>query len=201
MVRHIPQKPRGKHRKRERKLILLAVEGRRNRTETGYFNQFNREQKEYRINFVSCNETDPIHLVKKAETAWQSEKCDAELQSEKCDAEFGDLVYCVFDTDTDPIKQREIDEAIRQAGHSNVEIVLSNPCLEVWFILHFGYTSKQFQSNEEVLRELRKNIPDYEKISESMKSISRNGPMRSTMDSAKERRRRCDDKVNLKCRN
>ena len=122
-------------------------------------------------------------------------------QSEKCDAEFGDLVYCVFDTDTDPIKQREIDEAIRQAGRSNVEIVLSNPCFEVWFILHFGYTSKQFQSNEEVLRELRKNIPDYEKISESMKSISRNGPMRSTMDSAKERRRRCDDKVNLKCRN
>ena len=110
-------------------------------------------------------------------------------------------MYCVFDTDTDPIKQREIDEAIRQAGHSNVEIVLSNPCFEVWFILHFGYTSKQFQSNEEVLRELRKNIPDYEKISESMKSISRNGPMRSTMDSAKERRRRCDDKVNLKCRN
>ena len=154
MVRHIPQKPRGKHRKRERKLILLAVEGRRNRTETGYFNQFNREQKEYRINFVSCNETDPIHLVKKAETAWQSEKCDAE---------FGDLVYCVFDTDTDSIKQREIDEAIRQAGRSNVGIVLSNPCFEVWFILHFGYTSKQFQSNEEVLRELRKNIPDYEK--------------------------------------
>ena len=116
MVRHIPQKPRGKHRKRERKLILLAVEGRRNKTEIGYFRQFNREQKEYRINFVSCNETDPIHLVKKAETAWQSEKCDAE---------FGDLV--------------------------------------LWFILHFGYTSKQFQSNEEVLRELRKNIPDYEK--------------------------------------
>ena len=29
--------------------------------------------------------------------------------------------------------------------------------------LHFGYTSKQFQSNEEVLKELRKNIPDYEK--------------------------------------
>ena len=49
--------------------------------------------------------------MKKAEVAWQSEMCDAE---------FGNLVYCVFDTDTAPIKQREIDEAIRQAGHSNV---------------------------------------------------------------------------------
>ena len=77
----------------------------------------------------------------------------------------------------------------------------SNSVKSMKRFLHFGYTSKQFQSNEEVLRELRKNIPDYEKISESMKSISRNGPMRSTMDSAKERRRRCDDKVNLKCRN
>ena len=116
MVRHIPQKPRGKHRKRERKLILLAVEGRRNKTEIGYFRQFNREQKEYRINFVSCNETDPIHLVKKAETAWQSEKCDAE---------FGDLVYCVFDTDTDPIKQREIDEAMaQQCGNRSLKSLL-----------------------------------------------------------------------------
>lgn len=154
MVKRVPQKSRGKYRRRERKLILLAVEGRKNITETNYFNHFNREQSEYSIRFVPCNETDPVNLVNKAEEDWIKEKCDAK---------FGDLVYCVFDTDTDPEKQNEIDEAIRLTQRSHVEVVLSNPCFEVWYILHFKYSSGSFNSNDEVIKALRKYIPWYEK--------------------------------------
>lgn len=161
-MKRVPQKSRGIYKRRERKLLLIAVERRKNKTETNYFNQFNRVQKEYRINFIPCNETDPVHLAEKTEEAWNAEGCDAK---------FGDRAYCVFDTDIDIGKQREIDEAIRLSEHGHFEVILSNPCFEVWFILHFGYTTKLFCSNTEVIKELQKNMPEYTKNTDVFEDI------------------------------
>ena len=38
----------------------------------------------------------------------------------------------------------------------------SNPCIEVWFILHFIYTTHQFKDSKEPKKELSKYIPGYE---------------------------------------
>lgn len=148
---------------KEKKLILIAVEGKNNRTETLYFAHFGREQKEYTIRFVPCNETDPVQLVAHAEQMWLKEACDKS---------FGDRAFCVFDTDTDPGKQQKIEAAIRNA--EMCEPILSNPCFEVWFLLHFSYTSRQFRSGSELIRELQKFVPAYSKSMDVFEKIQKN---------------------------
>ena len=53
--------------------------------------------------------------------------------------------------------------AINWCNEYGIEIIISNPCFEVWFIEHFGYTTKNFNSNAEVIDELKEKIPNYTK--------------------------------------
>lgn len=154
MVRRISQKTRGYHYRQERELILLILEGEQNKTESIYFSHFNAVQKKYTVRVMPGNETDPIRMAHKAEKTWTDEGCDAELD---------DHVYCVFDTDTDSRKQDAINKAFRLEAQGHFEVVLSNPCFEVWFIEHYGYTTKQFSSSSEMIQELRKHISGYNK--------------------------------------
>lgn len=39
----------------------------------------------------------------------------------------------------------------------------SNPCFEVWYLEHFGYTTKPFVNSAEVVREVERKIPGYRK--------------------------------------
>ena len=45
----------------------------------------------------------------------------------------------------------------------NVTIILNNPCLEFWLLLHFEATSKYFDNCNDVTKRLRKHLPNYEK--------------------------------------
>lgn len=45
----------------------------------------------------------------------------------------------------------------------NVEILINNPCLEFWFLLHFCDTSKFFPNCKTAEKELKKHLNDYEK--------------------------------------
>ena len=76
------------------------------------------------------------------------------------------MAFCVFDTDIGDEKQKQIDAAVIKASKKNVEIILSNPCFEIWFLQHFGYSTKEYKSNGEVLRTLEGFIPEYEKNSD-----------------------------------
>lgn len=54
--------------------------------------------------------------------------------------------------------RQEIDR-----DHENILIIINNPCLEYWFLLHFEKTSKYFSTCEEAGKQLKKHLPDYEK--------------------------------------
>lgn len=47
----------------------------------------------------------------------------------------------------------------------NVQIIINNPCLEYWFLLHFEFSSKYFESCSKLLNQLKKHksLSDYEK--------------------------------------
>lgn len=45
----------------------------------------------------------------------------------------------------------------------NVEIVLNNPCLELWFLLHFERVQRSFSDCDSVGNALKKHLPDYTK--------------------------------------
>lgn len=81
-----------------------------------------------------------------------------------------DRVYCVFDKDIHQT-YNEAKDKIRQTnlakGHKMLAIT-SVPCFEVWFLLHFGYTSKGYVAGSgsicsQVINDLKKYIPEYEK--------------------------------------
>ena len=48
-------------------------------------------------------------------------------------------------------------------NHKNIVVIVNNPCLEFWFLLHFEATSKYFTDCEGAENQLKKHLPDYEK--------------------------------------
>ena len=44
-----------------------------------------------------------------------------------------------------------------------MDLYLSNPCFEIWYLLHFRYSTKSYCSNDEVIKELSAYIQDYSK--------------------------------------
>ena len=72
----------------------------------------------------------------------------------------GDRVWCVFDVDKN--SNDALEAAFEAASIERVEISLSNPCIELWFLLHYIQRNASI-SKEEALRELIRNIPNYQK--------------------------------------
>lgn len=138
--------------RKQKSKILIAAEG-KNKTEKTYFNNFEDCKKTYNITYARGNNTDPLKLVKML--VKEIEKMGLDLQG-------GDVAYCIFDTDTNPDKNKIINEAIQLAKKNNIKIITSLPCVELWFLLHYDYSTANM-SNEEVIKRLKKFYPKYEK--------------------------------------
>lgn len=85
-----------------------------------------------------------------------------EIKKMGLDLRDGDVAYCVFDTDIDLNKNKIIEEAIRLAMKNHIKIITSSPCIELWFLLHYDYTTANM-SSESVIKRLKKFYPQYEK--------------------------------------
>ena len=67
------------------------------------------------------------------------------IQKNKLEIPYGDKGYCVFDSD--PISNTNIKEAfnlIEGVRNKGLDCIFSNPCFEVWFVLH-GNTAEQMK--------------------------------------------------------
>ena len=142
---------RGGYFKNPKRIILISVEG-KNKTEKIYFYNFQGKDKDYRIVFVPGNETDPVNLVKQAIKSIKTNNLSLEY----------DRVFCILDTDNDVNKITKIKEAIKLAEEKNVKLITSNPCIELWFLLHYNYFSKMMNSDD-ALKQLKKLNPKYDK--------------------------------------
>ena len=47
--------------------------------------------------------------------------------------------------------------------YKNIVIIVNNPCLEFWLLLHFEATAKHFDTCEDAEKQLKKHLKDYEK--------------------------------------
>ena len=135
--------------RKQKSKILIAAEG-KNKTEKTYFSNFEDGKKSYNITYAS---TDPLKLVKTL--VKEIKKMGLDLQDD-------DVAYCVFDTDIDPNKNKIIEESIRLAMKNHIKIITSSPCIELWFLLHYDYTTANM-SSESVIKRLKKFYPQYEK--------------------------------------
>ena len=138
--------------RKQKSKILIAAEG-KNKTEKIYFSNFEDGKKSYNITYARGNNTDPLKLVK---------MLIKEIDELKLDLLDDDVAYCIFDTDIDPNKNKIIDDAILLAKKNNIRIITSSPCIEMWFLLHYDYTTSNMD-NEEVIKRLKEYYPKYEK--------------------------------------
>jgi hypothetical protein len=99
----------------------------------------------------------PKTLVEKA----VSHKRAAEklARQENDDSVLFDEVWCVFDVD-DHVK---IPDAKQQAKANQISLAISNPCFELWALLHYQSQTAHI-TRQKLARLLQTHIPGYEKL-------------------------------------
>ncbi len=82
-----------------------------------------------------------------------------------------DIVFWLIDLDVilKQIKEnskfkKKFKDCIKMVkSHKNIKIIVNNPCLEFWFLLHFRYTDRKFLNCKDIEKELKKYLKDYQK--------------------------------------
>lgn len=150
MKKRITLKQRKENLRRERTLFLIVCEG--EKTERLYFKEFRRRNNGIRIEVPNCSYTDPLSLLKF--TQRMKSVYDIDIKR-------GDRVWCVFDVDQNA--EEIIQRTAREAKKNKIKIILSNPCFELWYLLHFEF-STAFMSTTQAAQKLKsKYISSYHK--------------------------------------
>ena len=77
-----------------------------------------------------------------------------------CDfnSELGDVAFAFVDHDLKPEKDTAIASAEAILADTEGQLIVSNPCFEIWFLTHFRFTTKGFRSSQDVTSELSKEL-------------------------------------------
>jgi hypothetical protein len=148
-------------RREPKRLIVVVCEG--ERTEPTYLKAVERHSPSsvLRFDIVDDAGSAPKKLVEEAcrvrRTAIQAQKRTGDPN------EAVDQVWCVFDVDDHHL----ITEACEQARANGVLLAISNPAIELWFLLHFQDQSA-FLDRHRALRLLKTHLPEYDKRLENL---------------------------------
>ena len=150
------QKVRGQINRTETRFVLIGVEGERNKTERQYFSELIKGNNSFKLFFAKGNATDPKGIV---------EEVTNSINDYDIDLSGGDLAFAVMDSDANPLKQIKIWDAVSEAKKNGVEVIISTPVFEIWFLNHFlkSPSTKYYGGYDDVKKDLIKYIPDYEK--------------------------------------
>lgn len=152
-------KQRDSNRRTRKCFIVISSEG-KNKTEENYFKKFNSNK--VKIHFAPGNATDPVKMV----DALKRKCSDLGVKND-----LGDRAYCLVDSDVNAQKDAQIAEADRIVAKYktiDMKVIVSGPCFEEWFICHRNYSTKQYNSNEELLEDIENIVPGYSKEREDL---------------------------------
>ena len=122
--------------------IFILTEG---ETEKIYFNHLKERGCNYSLHIQVFGGNDPLKMVK---------RCNEIFKNRSMSRRMGDHAFCVMDVDycdTD-----EFRKAYDYAERNGIRIVLSNPCFEVFFLLHFTDSIPDLTS-----REMKNEVSEY----------------------------------------
>jgi hypothetical protein len=135
--------------------ILIVTEG--EVTEREYLEGFRDECRNPRVTIEVAKEHGvPKTLVKIAKQ--YKEEAEAGAAREKDDNVAYDSVWCVFDIDDHPA----VGEAKKMARDNGIDLAISNPCIELWLLLHFS-DNPGMQDRVTIKKRLKKHVPGYDK--------------------------------------
>lgn len=145
--------------------VLIVCEG--EKTEPNYFQGLRDYYGLNTANVEVCGECDsnPMSLFRYAKQRYREEK-DA--------GDAFDRVYCVFDKDTHADYAQALDAIRRMTPKETYFAITSVPCFEYWLLLHFVPTTRPYNALpgnsacNQVLAELKNNLPEYEKGSDTV---------------------------------
>lgn len=119
------RRPRRSSTRREpRRVIRVLTEGKL--TEPDYLTRWARLNRSRVRLEISNSGMTPEALVRRAKEHMKHSR-----RTKRTDPEF-DEIWCVFDVDQHP----NIAQAINEARQSGIETAVSNPCFELWLVLH-----------------------------------------------------------------
>jgi len=128
-----------------KRLIFILCEGKE--TEPNYFKAIREKKRRCNAKIEipkNVNGTNPKRLLQYGK----------ELKKDGPN----DIVWCVFDHDERP----EIKETMQQMQNAGLKVALSNPCIELWFLLHFT-DAIPYLTSAQAISELGKQINNYDK--------------------------------------
>jgi len=138
------------------KSILIVCEG--EKTEPIYFNALKKRLRLIMVDVEIVGEgAAPITVVDRAIELRRHRKYIAKKSLTKAEYE---IIYCVVDVEA-PTPHESLANAVSKAKHNKLEVILSNPCFEYWYILHFRKTSAPFSSSQNVKSALRREHSAY----------------------------------------
>ena len=133
--------------------FLIVCEGRQ--TEPEYF----REMKHLERSLIDLELSSggmPKTLVERAVEMKKTAAASAKRQKD-ANLEY-DHVWCIFDIDEHPF----VPEAKQQARDNAIEVAVSNPCFELWALLHFRDQRAHIERGP-LHHECKQYMPGYEK--------------------------------------
>ena len=134
--------------------ILVVCEG--EVTEAEYLHAFKQRVRAV-VNLVVVNKAGtPKPVVERAVLEKKSRELLARQKRDES-IKYSE-VWCVFDVDEHPY----LPEARQQAKDNNLRVVISNPCFELWLLLHFESCSAWTHRHAAQSR-CRELMPSYEK--------------------------------------
>jgi hypothetical protein len=99
---------------------------------------------------------DPLHLVRIAKDGRRRAQVEADRASDPSLA--FDEVWCVFDRD----EHERFFPAIQAAHDNQISLAVSNPCFELWLLLHLR-ESPGARHRTELQELLKRELPGYQK--------------------------------------
>lgn len=144
----MPKKRDGKKRKSVYKKILILCEG--EQTEVRYFNSLKSCNHLTSLHIIKCKENTPVRLVNHAIRLKEREDVSDPYNS----------IWVLFDKDN----HTHTKDAFFKAYKENINIIYSSRCFEYWYLLHYEYTTRDFFSCIELIKQLEKYLDnDYNK--------------------------------------
>jgi len=129
-------------------VVIIVTEG---DTERIFFNGLKQRHLNIEIKPEKGKRTNARQLV---------EYCVKRIKADELDIEGGDIAICAFDVDNNT--QKDLMEALKNAEKNGIIVALSNPCFELWYLLHFRGIDHRV-SSKEIQSELSKHIRNYDK--------------------------------------